>query len=158
MINVDLSGSSITDLTGIELCTSLEVLSLWDNNINDISDLASLTRLQYLDLDNNAIIDISVLAELNELQELYLNGNELKRAAYAIHIPALEAKGISIEYDPEPKNNPSDINNDGLINIFNLVAIASQSGQSGENLDGDVNGDGTVNIFDLIEVAQHFCE
>jgi len=56
------------------------------------------------------------------------------------------------------KNNPSDINNDGLINIFDLVAIASQFGQSGENLDGDVNGDGTVNIFDLILVAAHFGE
>jgi len=50
------------------------------------------------------------------------------------------------------------VTSDGFVNIFDLVAVASQFGQSGENLDGDVNGDGTVNIFDLILVAAHFGE
>ena len=50
-------------------------------------------------LRTNNIRDISALAELNELQELYLKDSELNSAAYAVHIPALEAKGISLEYD-----------------------------------------------------------
>ncbi|MCZ6681060.1 MAG: hypothetical protein O7E52_27890 [Candidatus Poribacteria bacterium] len=47
---------------------------------------------------------------------------------------------------------------DGIVNIFDLVEVASQFGQSGENLSGDVNSDGTVNIFDLVEIASHFGE
>ena len=82
-------------------------------------------------------------------------GNELNSDAYTIHIPALEANGTDVRYDEE---KPWDVTNDGVVSIFDLVAVASQFGQSGENLDGDVNGDGTVNIFDLILVAAHFGE
>jgi len=67
------------------------------------------------------------------------------QATYTVHIPVLEAKGSSLEYDP--KNNSSDINNDRLINILDLVAVARQFGQSGRNL----YGGGTVNISNLVE-------
>ncbi len=51
----------------------------------------------------------------------------------------------------KPKN-PADVNRDGVVNILDLVAVASNLSQTGEN-DADVNKDGVVNILDLVQVA-----
>lgn len=48
-----------------------------------------------------------------------------------------------------------DINDDGTINILDLVLVASSFGEHGEN-DADVNGDSVVNILDLVLVASAF--
>ena len=49
----------------------------------------------------------------------------------------------------------ADVNNDGVVNILDLVIVAGALG----NPDGpDLNGDGTVNILDLILVAQRIGE
>ena len=53
---------------------------------------------------------------------------------------------------------PWDVNDDGTVNILDLVLVAGQLGESGEGLKGDLNGDGTVNILDLVIVASHFGE
>ena len=59
---------------------------------------------------------------------------------------------------PPPPPTPWDINDDGTVNIQDLVLVANEIGQSGENLKGDLNGDGTVNVLDLVIVASHFGE
>lgn len=51
-----------------------------------------------------------------------------------------------------PPRIKEDINNDGVIDIKDLVAVAANFGQTGENA-ADVNGDGIVDIADLIKVA-----
>ena len=48
-----------------------------------------------------------------------------------------------------------DVNQDGVINVQDLVLVAGQIGQTGPN-DADVNGDGAVNIQDLVLVAGAF--
>ena len=45
-----------------------------------------------------------------------------------------------------------DVNSDGVVNIQDLVLVASRLGQTGENK-ADVNGDSVVNIQDLVLVA-----
>ena len=48
--------------------------------------------------------------------------------------------------------NPMDVNSDGVVNIRDLVLVASNFGQTGQN-SADVNNDGVVNISDLVLVA-----
>ena len=55
----------------------------------------------------------------------------------------------------------SDVNADGMINILDLVQIASHFGETptaDQPLNSDVNGDGNVNILDLVLVASHLGE
>lgn len=51
--------------------------------------------------------------------------------------------------------NSTDVNADGIVNIQDLVLVASNLGAEGEN-QADVNGDGVVNILDLVSVASAF--
>jgi hypothetical protein len=49
-----------------------------------------------------------------------------------------------------------DVNGDNSVNIFDLVQVALQFGQIGENLIGDVNQDSFVNLLDLVQVTRNF--
>ena len=60
--------------------------------------------------------------------------------------PALTAE-ISVTAGPE-----ADANNDGVVDLQDLVLVASNYGQTGTN-SADINGDGVVNIDDLTTVA-----
>lgn len=53
---------------------------------------------------------------------------------------------------------PWDVNDDGEVDISDLVLVASNFGKEGENIPGDINGDGRVDIKDLILAGRHFGE
>ena len=55
----------------------------------------------------------------------------------------------------EPSELEGDLNADGVVNIQDLVLVASQFGQAGQNA-ADINEDGVVNIQDLVLVAGAF--
>ena len=55
----------------------------------------------------------------------------------------------------ESKKIAEDVNADGVINIQDLVLVASNFGETGETA-ADVNGDGIVDIRDLVRVAGAF--
>ena len=91
----------ISDLTGLEYCTDLVVLYLEDNQISGISPLANLTDLQGLYLWGNQISDISPLANLTNLTQLQLRSNQINDIE-----PLLENEGLSIEYWVDLRENP----------------------------------------------------
>ena len=54
---------------------------------------------------------------------------------------------------------PGDVNKDGVVNILDLVVVASNFGQTvadGANPAADLNEDGVINIIDLVKVAGSF--
>ena len=55
----------------------------------------------------------------------------------------------------EPVQLAGDLNTDGVVNIQDLVLVASQFGQTGQTA-ADINEDGVVNIQDLVLVAGAF--
>ena len=59
--------------------------------------------------------------------------------------------GIIIN-DLSPQFADYDVNQDGVVNIQDLVVIATRFGQSGPN-SADVNGDGVVSVLDLVQLA-----
>ena len=56
------------------------------------------------------------------------------------------------ELTSAPTGLKEDVNSDGIVNIQDLVLVASNLGKAGQNA-ADVNGDGVVNIQDLVLVA-----
>ena len=62
------------------------------------------------------------------------------------------ARGFTYEF------SDYDVTRDGLVNILDLVRVASQFGETGAGLEGDVDGNGTVNILDLVRVANNFSQ
>ena len=52
----------------------------------------------------------------------------------------------------EPVYRAEDINDDGVVNIQDLVLVSANTGKRGKNK-ADINGDGVVDIVDLVKVA-----
>ena len=175
-----LARNNITDISPVVRLTKLTVLNLRDNSVSDISAIAGLTNLTVLRIDINSISNISPLSRLTKLTQLYLgqnsisdlsplvantglgNGdrvivkeNPLSTVSFNTHIPTLQSRGVNVEFD-EIVAQPEDVNDDGVVNIFDLVSVVSEFGTQGQNLAEDVNGDGVVNIFDLVVIAAAF--
>ena len=117
-------GADISDLTGLASAVNLTGLYLINSNITDISPLAGLTNLIALGLENNNITDISALAGLINLTSLNLKGNSISDISPLIantglgggttiylrrnplnyssiytHIPALQTRGVEVDFD-----------------------------------------------------------
>ena len=58
--------------------------------------------------------------------------------------------------DTESPQMAADVNDDGVVNILDLVSVADSLENETPSLTADVNGDGVVNVLDLILVAGLF--
>ncbi len=120
LTELDAQRRGITDLTGLEYCTSLTYFSLQKNEISDISPLAGLTNLQSLDLGLNQISDISPLAGLTNLRELGLGGNPISNIASLTRLTKLQKLWLR-------KNQISDVSPlAGLTNLRELYLWSNQ--------------------------------
>ena len=122
-----LSNNSIEDISSLSKLTDLTELWLWNNQIEDISPLSGLTNLTRLSLGRNNVTDVSALSGLTNLKTLILTGNDisdlaplaantglgaggtvdvtdnpLNAASHSTHVPALQARGVSVSFVPSP--------------------------------------------------------
>jgi Leucine-rich repeat (LRR) protein len=92
--SLDADSRHIKDLTGVEYCTSLNVLDLAGNEISDIAPLSDLTSLSRLLLAGNHIEDITPLSNLRNLTTLDLSGNEVTDIAPLSGLTSLTWLGL----------------------------------------------------------------
>ena len=92
------AGESITDT---ELATLSGGLDASASNISDLTGLQHCTNLTQLYLYNNQISDISLLSNLTNLTDLSLEGNPLTAPAGPI-IQALKDGGTTVTHDAVP--------------------------------------------------------
>ena len=121
-----LKGTAVSDVSALATLTNLKALYLGWTDVSDVSALAGLKNLWSLSLSGTAVSDVSALAGLKNLERLYLNGTAvsdvspllglnlpgrwagiglhlkgcpLSYASIHTHIPALQAKGIGVDFD-----------------------------------------------------------
>lgn len=148
--------ANISDLSGLEHATNLTELKLGRNNIADISVMAGLTNLATLWVQHNHISDLSPLLAntgLGSGDTVDVRDNPLSYQSLYTSIPALQSRGLSVEFDAGG-TRPPDANKDGRMDILDLILIAQSFGTA----KGDINGDGTTDVLDLTLVAQAFSE
>lgn len=68
----------LSDISPFVVYTSLEDLSIQNNNVTDINPLKNLKNLKELDISYNPISNISALKNLTKLESLRLSQNDLK--------------------------------------------------------------------------------
>ena len=92
-------------------------------------------------------------AHLPENTELVARLSEQLRAGWQAALPDIQ------EQIPVLQTLPWDINNDGIVDIQDLILVSNRFGQEpSEYPKSDINKDGHVDIIDLLIVAAHFGE
>ena len=127
LTSLDLSGNSISDISALAGLINLTWLNLNRNNISDISAVAGLTKLTRLYLDRNSISDLSALvpnAGLGSGDTVNVKGNPLSAVSIDTHIPALQGRGVTVEFD-----NVVDIPDSNLRNAI-AVALSKAAGDT----------------------------
>ena len=101
---LDLYVNIISDPSPVAGLTDLTSLNLAENLISDVSALSNLTNLTHLELPFNSISDLSPLvanAGLGSGDEIDVRGNLLSYQSIHTHIPTLQSRGVTVEFDNE---------------------------------------------------------
>ena len=102
LTSLELWRNSIRDISAVSGLTNLTSLELWRNSIRDISAVSGLTNLTSLELSHNSITDLSPLVAntgLGEEDEVDVRVNPLSYQSIHTHIPALQGRGVTVEFD-----------------------------------------------------------
>ena len=158
LTELDLNDNEISDISSLKNMKRLKVLDLNGNNISDVSPFKDMIRLTELDLHDNLISDVSPLKNMTELKVLDLRDNQISDFS-----PIAGLIENLVEYYNSNQTLPTyereDVNRDGIVNIKDLVLIASNfhdpdlAALARMNIYPDVNRDGVVNLIDLLLVA-----
>ena len=184
LTDLDLDGNRILDITPLKNLTNLILLDLHGNKISDITPLKDMTKLTVLDLDDNQISDIIPLKDMINLTDLDLDGNKISDVTPLKDMTKLTILDLHdnhildfspiaglienlVEYDNSNQTAPPfnsltnnmDVNRDAIVNVTDLVLVASYyqnpdfANSVGDDIYPDVNDDGGVDIKDIVAVA-----
>ena len=110
-----LGAAQISDITPLARLTKMVFLNLWSNRISDLSPVAGLTNLRQLYLENNSISDLSSLVAntgLGDRDRVYVQGNPLSYLSIHTHIPTLQSRGVTVEFDNRTPRPPLKVSGD----------------------------------------------
>ncbi len=94
-------GNGITDISSVSYLTHLTGLFLDANSIENLSVLSGLQDLTWVSLKYNLIQDISPLVSNSGLgtgDKIELDSNPLSAESINTHIPALQARGVTVTF------------------------------------------------------------
>ena len=106
-----LSKASGTPITAAEMST-LTRLDAANANIRVLTGLEGATNLTSLNLANNLIEDISPLVAntgLGNGDEIDVRGNPLNAASINTHIPTLQSRGVTVNFETAPNRAPEPV-------------------------------------------------
>ena len=145
--------------------TPSELRSISNGYINDVSSLV-------FSPDGNVLVSGDISGDIDfwdvesgvHLQTLHGYRDRVVDLAFSPDGNTLASATADIvllyEYDPlnftKHPYDPRDVNDDGVINILDLVSVAEAMRKSGYRIHADVNDDGVINILDLVSVASGF--
>ncbi len=130
---------SISDISPLAKLTQLRDLQLsWNNFISDISPLAELTQLNRLNLTDTAVSDISPIMGLMNLMQLQLRGAPLNNISIQTHIPAMQARGVTVFFDKQQTHR--------VLLTISEIMVASNNGSLPQWIELHNRSDKPVNI------------
>ncbi len=87
---LNISGTSIRSLKGIEKCPELEKINLSNTNISDISPLHLLPNLVEIYLMNTSVTSIAIIDSLQNMEKIYASGSPISDFHLLNYFPSLK--------------------------------------------------------------------
>ena len=112
---LNLGSNNVFDVSALAGLTQLKMLYLWDNSISDLSPVEGLTDLTFLLLRDNRITDISALVAnmgLGSGDTVDVRANPLSYQSIHTHIPTLQQRGVTVEFNNRTPAPPLKISGD----------------------------------------------
>jgi Leucine-rich repeat (LRR) protein len=125
LIDLELMNNEISDIDPLAGLTNLQYLFIWGKDVSDLTPLAGLTKLRVVYVEFNEVSDLSPFSNLTALEQLYLRSNNISDISPLVtnsglgsgdkvglnqnplswdskntYIPALQARGVEVYYDP----------------------------------------------------------
>lgn len=127
--NLNLSGNSISDLSPLMDIPGLEILCIKDNQISDLRPLLGLSTIKTLNAEGNLFRSVAALSGLSGLEELYLSGNALDDLNGISRLTKLKTLGLE-------DTGTTDETVKALYDLYNLSTLyLSDNDISGEAYD-----------------------
>ena len=145
-----LSDNSISDISALSNLTNLTELYLWENSISDISALSNLTNLTVLSLSRNSISDISPLVAntgLGSGDTVDLKSNPLSSTSINTHIPALQRRGVTVEFDSSSGSGSGGGDSGGACTAGLVVNPGGSCTYKGFTFSVSSSGTGSISFF-----------
>jgi hypothetical protein len=165
LIKLSLNGCFLSDLDGVGVLSSLQTLSLCDNNISDITPLAMHDNIQTLNLCGNYLSDISIadaLSSCPKLVSLFLLRNPIETAPnYRLIIASLISNlnlldGSIVDSDASVKvSNSMVLEAASAMNLYNEKHKDERRMKEHNNnkSNGKNNNNGNSNTFQPINIS-----